>query len=137
MTQDNPFTLDPRLQQDCIVLQQLPFSTLLLMNNASLPWFILVPRTTHTELHHLAQSEQQQLQAEINAVSRWAEQQFQPEKLNVAAIGNIVRQMHIHIVARYQTDPCWPGVVWGQLKANPYDDAQLAQLKQQLTTLAL
>lgn len=137
MTQDNPFTLDPRLQQDCIVLQQLPFSTLLLMNNASLPWFILVPRTTHTELHHLAQSEQHQLQAEINAVSRWAEQQFQPEKLNVAAIGNIVRQMHIHIVARYQTDPCWPGVVWGQLKANPYDDAQLAQLKQQLTTLAL
>ena len=108
------FVLDERLSQDCHQLADLSFCRLLLMNNALLPWFILVPKVDKTELHELTEAQQLALMKEIDLISRFAQQHFTPEKLNVAAIGNIVRQMHVHIVARETDDICWPGVVWGR-----------------------
>jgi diadenosine tetraphosphate (Ap4A) HIT family hydrolase len=119
------FILDRRLAQDCHILADLPLSRLLLMDNALIPWLILVPRVDKTELHQLTERQQQALLREINLISRFAEETFSPDKLNVAAIGNIVRQMHIHIVARKTDDICWPGVVWGVKQKQAYDQTQL------------
>jgi diadenosine tetraphosphate (Ap4A) HIT family hydrolase len=98
------------------------------MDNALIPWLILVPRVNKTELHHLSRQQQQTLLDEINLISCFAEETFTPDKLNVAAIGNIVRQMHIHIVARKADDICWPGVVWGMKQRQAYDQTELDAL---------
>jgi diadenosine tetraphosphate (Ap4A) HIT family hydrolase len=120
-----PFPLDPRLAHDCHYLADLTLSRLLLMNNALLPWFILVPRVEAVELDELTAEQQQRLFEEINLISRFVRHNFAPDKLNVAAIGNIVRQMHIHIVARRSDDICWPGVVWGVSQREAYDQPRL------------
>lgn len=129
---DKPFTLDQRLAQDCHLLAELPLCDLLLMNNALLPWFILVPRVSVVEIHELAPAQQTSLLEEINLVSRFVQQTFTPDKLNTAAIGNIVRQLHIHIVARRQDDICWPGVVWGVEQREAYDQTTLNGITRQL-----
>ena len=126
------FQLDQRLSSDCHKLASLPLCELLLMNNALIPWFILVPRTQETELHRLPPSQQQPLLEEINLISRFVEQHFNPDKLNVAAIGNIVRQMHIHLVARKESDICWPGVVWGVSQREAYTQSRLDEVALQL-----
>ena len=126
------FSLDERLARDCLRLAELPLCDLLLMNNALIPWFILVPRVNETELHELAPSRQQTLFDEITLISRFAERTFAPDKLNVAAIGNIVRQLHIHVVARREDDPCWPGVVWGMTRREAYTQSALDTLTRQL-----
>ena len=122
------FQLDQRLADDCHRMASLPLCELLLMNNALLPWFILVPRTQQTELHQLPAAQQQSLLAEINQISRFAERQFNPDKLNVAAIGNIVRQLHVHLVVRKTSDICWPGVVWGVSQREAYTQARLEEI---------
>jgi len=127
-----PFTLDDRLSHDCHWLADLSLSRLLLMNNALLPWFILVPKVDVVELHELSTEQQQQLLAEINLISRFLQQTFTPDKLNVAAIGNIVRQLHIHIVGRSTHDICWPGVVWGVEQREAYVQTRLDSLSRQL-----
>jgi diadenosine tetraphosphate (Ap4A) HIT family hydrolase len=114
------FQLDARLQQDCIELGELPHSLLLLMDNALLPWFILVPRTDKTELHELPSEIQLGVLSEINAVSKFVKDEFCVDKLNVATIGNVVKQLHIHIIGRRDDDYCWPGVVWGRPEKTPY-----------------
>ena len=122
---NGPFPLDERLASDCHKLASLSLCELLLMNNALIPWFILVPRREATELHQLPLPEQQTLLEEINLISHFIEQNFHPDKLNVAAIGNIVRQMHIHLVARRESDFCWPGVVWGTDRREAYGQPEL------------
>jgi diadenosine tetraphosphate (Ap4A) HIT family hydrolase len=132
MQQAQTFPLDERLAQDCYLLADLKLCRLLLMNNALLPWFILVPAVEVVELHELSTAQQHQLLEEINLISRFVQQHFTADKLNVAAIGNIVRQMHIHIVARKRNDICWPGVVWGSKQREAYAQAQLDALSRQL-----
>lgn len=107
------FQLDPRLQNDCYQLAESDNSYCLLLNNSYFPWLIIVPKTEQTELYLLPEKQQQQLQKEINLISEFVNTHFICDKLNVASIGNIVKQMHIHIIARTEADPCWPGVVWG------------------------
>lgn len=131
-TMNKPFPLDERLARDCHSLAELSLSRLLLMNNALLPWFILVPRVDVVEIHELTAEQQHQLLEEVNLISRFVQQQFRPDKLNVAAIGNIVRQMHIHIVGRKADDICWPGVVWGVEQRLAYDEMTLDTLSQSL-----
>jgi diadenosine tetraphosphate (Ap4A) HIT family hydrolase len=126
------FTLDERLAQDGYRLAELPLCELLLMNNALLPWFILVPRVDVVEMHEMASLQQRALMEEINLVSRFIQQTFAPDKLNTAAIGNIVRQLHIHIVARKQDDICWPGVVWGVEQRTDYEQSTLNAIIRQL-----
>lgn len=108
------FALHPRLAADSLVLGDFALCRLLLMNDARYPWFILVPRRAGArEIYELAEQDQQQLLRESAALSRAAMRAFQGEKLNVAALGNLVPQLHVHHVVRYAHDPAWPRPVWG------------------------
>lgn len=125
--------LNPQLEKDCIMLGEFSLCSLLLLNDANYPWFILLPnRENITEIHQLAEHDQQQLLSESTFFSRCMEQIFQPDKLNIAALGNVVPQLHIHHIARYTTDACWPAPVWGSVTAVPYNKSQLENIKKQL-----
>ncbi len=128
MTAPQTFDLDPRLEQDSIHIGDFQLSQLRLMDNAYCPWFILIPRVEQIELHHLQHDQQIQLLKETTAIASFIEAQFNPDKVNSAAIGNIVRQLHIHVIGRFKTDPCWPGVVWGALPDNPYPFQQIQEM---------
>lgn len=123
------FTLDPQLQKDCFVLGKLGGSQLLLMNNALVPWFILVPETDKIEWYQLEPDAQKLLSNEINALSEFVKVKCSPDKLNVATIGNKVQQMHIHVVGRHHTDYCWPDVVWGASGGQEYAVDDVEEMK--------
>jgi diadenosine tetraphosphate (Ap4A) HIT family hydrolase len=109
------FTLHPQLEKDCTPLGTLGLCRVLLMDNALFPWVILVPeRVAAREIIDLHEDDQQLLMQEIASVSRFLKEEFTPDKLNVAALGNQVPQLHIHIIARYKTDEAWPNPVWGR-----------------------
>ncbi|MGW8228640.1 MAG: HIT domain-containing protein [Gammaproteobacteria bacterium] len=126
------FSLDPQLAKDCLVLAESDTSLLLLMNNALVPWFILVPRTSETELHALDATTQAALLKEINLLASKVKTVFAVDKLNLAAIGNVVQQLHVHIIGRRHTDYCWPNVVWGRSEREPYTEVAVAELVQNL-----
>ncbi len=127
------FIIDPRLQADSCLLGQLQLSQVRLMNNALFPWLILVPCVTQYEIHQLERDQQIQLLDEITTISHFIDHHFNPDKINVGAIGNIVRQLHVHIVARNEDDPCWPGVVWGVKEHKSYSQQQVAVIAENLT----
>jgi len=117
--------LHEQLKQDCFVIGQLPLSVLLLMNDATFPWFILVPqRQGIGEIHQLSETDQQQLIRESSQLAVCIEAAFHADKINIAALGNVVPQLHIHHIVRYRTDPAWPAPVWGKLPAIPYHSAE-------------
>ena len=127
MTTTTIFDLDHRLAADCLVLGDAPLCRLLMMNNADYPWFILVPRRASVrEMHDLDAADRAQLFAESCALALAMEAAFAPDSLNVAKLGNVVAQLHLHHVARYRTDPAWPGPVWGRVGGSVYtpDQAQ-------------
>lgn len=127
------FTLDPRLQNDTILLGRFPLSLLLLMNDCTYPWLILVPqRPDLREIHELPALDRQRLMNESCCLAEALAIQFKPDKLNVAALGNVVPQLHLHHVVRYRTDPAWPAPVWGKFPAIPYRPEQVAALRGQL-----
>lgn len=127
--------LHPQLEKDCIVIGEFTLCSLLLLNDANYPWFILVPnRENITELHQLPVKDQQQLTAESMYFSRCLQQVFQPDKLNIAALGNVVPQLHLHHIARFTSDVSWPSPVWGAVSAIPYQDQQIETIKKQLFT---
>lgn len=132
MTDTSTFKLDARLENDCFRLGRLNNCHLLLLNNSLVPWFILVPETAHTEIYQLPQDQQIVLLDAINLLSTHINNNFKVDKLNVAAIGNIVSQLHIHIVGRHINDFCWPGVVWGAEGKQPYKPEQIETIKSQL-----
>ncbi len=124
------FNLHRRLQEDCILLGRLELCWLLLMNDQTYPWFILVPeRSDVTEIHQLPDLDQWQLVRESSALARAIEIVFKPDKLNIAAIGNLVPQLHVHHVARRLGDPTWPGVVWGSPRGVPYALAEVERIQ--------
>ena len=127
------FWLDPRLQNDTFRMGDFPLCRLLLMNESSYPWFVLVPRRAGIrEIHHLQDEDRQQLWRESAELSRWLEGNFSFDKLNVAALGNIVSQLHLHHVARCVDDPAWPGPVWGAQPAVRYAAADVEAIRQKL-----
>ncbi|MBE1288144.1 MAG: HIT domain-containing protein [Alteromonadaceae bacterium] len=118
----NRFALDTRLQKDTDFVIDLQLCTVRLMNDAQYPWLILVPQVADvSELHHLTEIQQCLLNQDSNLTSVVLTEVFNPETLNVAALGNIVRQLHIHHVARYSDDPAWPGPIWGKQPVIQYD----------------
>lgn len=125
------FQLDPRLERDCFALGRFKLCRLLLMNNAAVPWFILVPETDATEICDLNLLAQAILFDEINTVSHFVQALDGVEKLNVAAIGNVVSQLHLHVVGRHPGDFAWPGVVWGVEAKERYADEQVERIRQQ------
>ncbi|MDM5147485.1 HIT family protein [Candidatus Persebacteraceae bacterium Df01] len=120
--------IDPRLKEDTIQLGIINGQALLLMNNSLVPWFIVLPNTSETELYKLSDSERRVLEKNINILSEFILNNFFVEKLNVASIGNMVSQMHIHIVGRHKNDLCWPGVVWGQTDRKAYKELELTYI---------
>lgn len=127
------FKLHHQLQQDCFELGSFPLCRLLLMNDSNYPWFILVPqREGIHEIHQLTVADQQQLLHESSQLSRTLAEAFEADKMNIAALGNVVPQLHIHHIVRYRTDPAWPQPVWGRVDAAPYTDAGVALLLERL-----
>ena len=120
--------VDTRLKEDTIQLGFMNGQALLLMNNSLVPWFIVLPNTSETELFKLPESERRVLEKNINILSEFIVNNFDVEKLNVATIGNVVSQMHIHVVGRHRNDFCWPGVVWGRTDRKAYSDLELTSI---------
>ena len=134
----NSFNLDARLQKDTVWMGDFPLSRVLLMNEARYPWFILVPRVDSvSEIYQLSSSDQIQLLGESVSLLKWMSEAFIPDKMNVAAIGNIVRQLHLHHVARKVGDPAWPRPVWGMHEPIPYGESELLKITQSFDLAAL
>jgi diadenosine tetraphosphate (Ap4A) HIT family hydrolase len=120
------FALDPRLAADAVPVAKLPLCRVLLMRDQRFPWLILVPeRENLKELHDLTHADQRQLMNEVARASRVLERLFRPDKINVGALGNVVPQLHVHVVSRKKEDAAWPGPVWGHGERQPYDEAGL------------
>lgn len=127
------FELHPRLAADTIPVGDLPLCRVLLMNDMHYPWLILVPRKDKVrEIFELNGRDQQQLNKESVWLARCLNQGFQADKINIAALGNMVPQLHIHHIARYQNDAAWPAPVWGKHPASPYDADTLAMMMARL-----
>jgi diadenosine tetraphosphate (Ap4A) HIT family hydrolase len=121
------WSLHPQLRDDTVLVGDLPLSRVLSMNDADFPWLLLVPRRVGaSEIIDLG-AEQSVLMSEVSLVSRALKEETRCDKLNVAAIGNIVPQLHIHIVARRKADPLWPKPVWGAAARRTCGDAETAR----------
>ncbi len=126
MSQD--FALDPALIKDCVPLLDWPLCQVLLMDDANYPWLVLVPRRPGLrELHDLAAADRAACMAEMERASRALQAATAAFKMNVAALGNVTPQLHIHVIARFPDDPAWPKPVWGQVPARPYPPEGLAE----------
>lgn len=122
------FELHPRLAADCEILGELSLARVLLMKDANYPWVILVPKINDIrELHELSEKDQQQLIAESSFVSARMQDIFQADKMNVAALGNMVPQLHVHIIARFENDPAWPNPIWGAVSPLAYSPEALSE----------
>ncbi len=127
------FTLNETLAADTVEAARWPLCRVLLMNDSRYPWLILVPqRAGMTEIHGLDSGDQSLLITEITRASRVLETLHTPDKINVAALGNLVPQLHIHIVARFRADAAWPGPIWGAHPPIPYAAANLEKALQSL-----
>lgn len=127
------FALDPRLQQDTLPIGDFPLCRLLLSNDSNYPWFILVPRCEDiSEIFQLGVADQQQLWQETTALAEMLKDSFDADKLNVAALGNVVSQLHVHVIVRKREDAAWPAPVWGKHPAKPYSAEQIATIRERL-----
>lgn len=120
--------LHPQLASDTHPLAQFRLCELRLMDDTNYPWLVLVPRVAGAqELIDLRGAERHLLADEIDEASHALRAVFRPRKLNVAALGNIVPQLHVHVIARFEDDPAWPAPVWGRVAARPHTPEQLVE----------
>jgi diadenosine tetraphosphate (Ap4A) HIT family hydrolase len=133
------FALDPRLAADTLEVGDLQLARVLLMNDARFPWLILVPRRAGlVEFLQLDRAECAALDADLRRCSLALMELHRPDKLNVAALGNVVRQFHVHVIARFTTDAAWPRPVWGGPPAPAYAAAEaVARIKDLRAALRL
>jgi diadenosine tetraphosphate (Ap4A) HIT family hydrolase len=130
------FSLDPRLEADTLPIGDLSLSSALLLNDARFPWFVLVPRRADvSEVTDLSEEDAAALIAEIRVAARVMLDLAKPDKLNVGALGNLVPQLHVHVVGRFRSDPAWPGPVWGHGERRPYPDHAAASLVERAAAL--
>lgn len=119
----NDFVLDQTLAGDTFEVCDLDLCKVLLMNRAEILWFILVPKISNCkEIFELSDEQAQLLMKEIRFFSKFLNDLFRPDKINIASLGNVVSQLHIHIMARYHHDSAWPSPVFGRISEQPYDD---------------
>ena len=129
MTKEKKFLLNEKIFNDTILICDLPLSKFLLMNDSNYPWFILVPKRSNiVELFDLSKEDRIQLDNETVVVSKFINDSFKPDKINIATLGNIVSQFHVHIIARFSNDNAWPQPVWGKLPPNKYTSSELKVL---------
>jgi len=130
------FALDQRLQQDTLVIGDFPLSRLLLSNDSNYPWFILVPRIDGiSEVFQLGVADQQRLWQETTALAQLLNEGLAADKMNIGALGNVVSQLHVHVIVRKRDDAAWPAPVWGKHPAKPYSDAQVEAIRARLREL--
>jgi len=130
------FQLHPRLQQDSIAIGKFNLTELRLINDSQYPWFVLVPmRADISEIYQLSDVDQQLLQQESSLLTKTLADLYKADKMNIAAIGNIVPQLHIHHIVRYKTDIAWPAPVWGKFDAVPYSEQQIEKIKLEIETV--
>lgn len=133
MTSTCAFQLHQQLVEDSFILGEFELSYLLLINDTQFPWCVLVPKRANiTEIYQLTEGEQAQFWAESGLLSQVLMEVFKGDKLNVAAIGNLVPQLHLHHVVRYKNDPCWPAPIWGKLPMKSYQVEKVAEIQQKL-----
>lgn len=135
-------SLDPVLLHDCEVLGTFELCQVLLMRDANYPWCVLVPNVEDaSEIFDLSLEQQQQLSLESNTLLAYLSGEFHADKMNVAALGNVVSQLHVHHIVRYKNDIAWPKPVWGVSPAKAYNSKELnnlaSRLRQGLTQLGL
>jgi len=132
MFTDQDFVIADELLQGKIDLLSWPLSQILMVNDQNYPaWFVLIPRINGlTEITDLSQQQQEILWREVGALAKLVKETCTPCKLNIASLGNIVPQLHIHITARRADDPAWPGPCYGAVAAKPWDDASFLSLQQ-------
>lgn len=127
------FTLHPTLAQDTVEVTRLSLCRVLLMQDSRFPWLILVPeRDGAREIHDLPAADRAVLIEEVAQASQVLQRLFRADKMNVGALGNVVPQLHVHVVARTASDSAWPGPVWGSGEAVPYGKAELEELRRGL-----
>ena len=120
------WVLDQKLADDSVFVVDWPLSQLRLIDDSRFPWLVLVPRVSNIEeIFQLSDEDQQQLLQESSQLAKVLSTSFKADKLNVAALGNVVRQLHVHHIVRYVDDCCYPSPVWGVGEAVPYTDAEL------------
>jgi diadenosine tetraphosphate (Ap4A) HIT family hydrolase len=130
------FVLDSRLQQDTVWVGDYPLCRLLLMNDAQYPWFILVPRREGvSELFQLSAADQAQLWQETTSLAETLKDCFAADKMNVATLGNVVSQLHMHVIVRRRDDLSWPAPVWGRHPAQAYTPEQWLVMKVRLRSV--
>ena len=127
------FELHQRLQEDTVGIVRLSLSRVLLMNDSSFPWLILVPEKEDIrEIHELNRVERSVLVEEIADASDIIERLFAPDKINIGALGNLVSQLHVHVIGRFKSDRSWPGPVWGSGPGIPYGAEELTGISSRL-----
>ena len=136
------FTLHPKLEADSSFITDLDLCRLLLINDSHYPWTVLVPmRNEATEIYKLDSEDQNQLWRESALLCKTMDVLFKPDKMNVAAIGNVVPQLHLHHIARYKDDIVWPAPVWGYTSASPYtsdlNQKRITAIKEELQSQRL
>jgi diadenosine tetraphosphate (Ap4A) HIT family hydrolase len=130
------FSLDPRLAADTMPVGDLPLSTVLLLDDSRFPWLVLVPkRSGLSELTDLSDEDGAALMGEIRVATRVMLELAKPDKVNVGALGNVVAQLHVHVVGRFRSDPAWPGPVWGFGERAPYPPHAAAALIERAAAL--
>lgn len=130
------FQLHERLAADTHNLGRSRLCEILLMNDRTWPWIILVPAVPDIrEIYQLGKEQQQRLLEESSTLSQGMMEIFGGDKMNVAALGNMVPQLHLHHIVRFEGDPAWPGPVWGKQPPVPYEDGELEQIKAKLKPL--
>ncbi|MCR6628738.1 MAG: HIT family protein [Magnetospirillum sp.] len=130
------FVLHERLDADCVFLADWPLCRVLLLNDSNYPWVVLVPRRHGvSEIHELDQGDRQVLMEEIADAAHRLQNHAKAHKMNVAALGNVVPQLHVHVVARFTGDPAWPRPIWGVVPTRPYEPDALAETVARLKTV--
>ena len=130
------FSLAQQLADDTVVIGDFPLCRLLLMNDSHYPWFILVPRIAGVEeVYQLTEEDQRQLMWEMAYVSEKLKDIFSADKMNVAALGNMVRQLHVHVVVRHEGDAAWPAPVWGKVPATAYNAEAIEDIRAKLAVV--
>ncbi|MCT8960180.1 HIT domain-containing protein [Pseudomonas veronii] len=131
------FALDQRLQQDTLTIGDFPLCRLLLSNDSNYPWFILVPRINGiSEVFQLSVIDQQKLWSETTTLAQLLSEGFGADKMNIGALGNVVSQLHVHVIVRKRDDMAWPAPVWGKHPARPYTEEQVAAIRARLRELS-
>ena len=129
------WVLDQKLADDSVFVSDWPLSQLRLINDSRFPWLVLVPRVSNIEeIFQLSNEDQQQLLQESSQLTTMLSASFKADKLNVAALGNVVRQLHVHHIVRYVDDCCYPSPVWSSGEAVPYQELELRQRVEDLRT---